>query len=99
MIRLDAFQPSDFAALVSFVEALQEHEREQVPELKPGPEIGKRYAEMLMRVVAERDGCMIMARAEAGGGGFACAWVGQGDDLIICQAAPLSAYASVIFLL
>ena len=59
MIRLDAFQPSDFAARVAFVEALQEHEREQVPELKPGPEIRKRYAEMLMRVVAERDGCMM----------------------------------------
>jgi len=97
MIRLDAFQPSDFAALVSFVEALQEHEREQVPELKPGPEIGKRYAEMLMRVVAERDGCMIMARAEAGAVGFACAWIDQDDDLLIRDDARLYAYVSDIF--
>jgi hypothetical protein len=65
MIRIEAFQPSDFAAVSAFVEAIQEHEREQVPELKPGPAIGKQYAEMLLGAVAERNGCIIMARADA----------------------------------
>ena|SRR5712671_1067696 len=97
MIRIEAFQPSDFAAVVAFVEAIQEHEREQVPELKPGPEIGKEYAEMLMRAVAERNGCMIMARADAAAVGFACAWIEPDDDPLIRDDARIQAYVSDIF--
>jgi ribosomal protein S18 acetylase RimI-like enzyme len=97
MITIEAFQPSDFAAIVAFVEAIQEHEREQVPELKPGPEIGKQYAEMLMRTVADRNGCLIMARAEAGPVGFACAWIEQDDDPCIRDDARIHAYVSDIF--
>src|SRR5262245_5829801 len=97
MIRIEAFQPSDFAAVVAFVEAIQEHERDQVPELKPGPEIGKQYAEMLLRAAAERNGCVIMARAEAGPVGFACAWIEQDDDPCICDDARIHAYVSDIF--
>jgi ribosomal protein S18 acetylase RimI-like enzyme len=97
MIRIETFQPSDFAAVVAFVEAIQEHERERVPELKPGPEIGKQYAEMLMRAVAERNGCMIMARADASAVGFACAWIEQDDDPLIRDDARVHAYVSDIF--
>jgi hypothetical protein len=94
MIRIEAFQPSDFAAVVAFVEAIQEHERKQVSELKPGPEIGKQYAEMLIRAVAERNGCMIMARADTGAVGFACAWIEQDDDPLIRDDARIHAYVS-----
>jgi len=97
MIRIEAFQPSDLAAVVGFVEAIQEHEREQVPELKPGLEIGKQYAEMLIRAVAERNGCMIMARADAGAVGFVCAWIERDDDPLIRDDARLHAYVSDIF--
>jgi ribosomal protein S18 acetylase RimI-like enzyme len=97
MIRIEAYQPSDFAALVAFVEAIQEHERELVPELKPGPEVGKRYAEMLTRVVAERDGCIIVARADAEAVGFACAWVDKDDDPLVRDNARIHAYVSDIF--
>ena len=97
MIRVEAFQPSDFAAVVAFVEAIQEHERDQIPELKPGPEIGKQYAEMLTRAVAERNGCMIVARADAGAVGFACAWIAQDDDPLIRDDARVHAYVSDIF--
>ncbi len=97
MIRIDAFQPSDFTAVVAFVEAIQEHERQQLLELKPGPEIGKQYAEMLMRAVAERNGCIIMARAEAGAVGFACAWIARDDDPLIRDDASIHAYVSDIF--
>jgi ribosomal protein S18 acetylase RimI-like enzyme len=97
MIRIEAFQPSDFAAVVAFVEAIQEHEREQVRDLKPGPEIGKQYAEMLMCAVAERNGCIVMARAEADAVGFACAWVAQDDDPLIRDDARIHAYVSDIF--
>ncbi len=97
MIRIEAFQPSDFPAVVAFVEAIQEHERQQVPELKPGPEIGKQYAEMLMRAVAERNGCIIMARADAGAVGFACAWIAQDDDPLIRDDVSIHGYVSDIF--
>jgi ribosomal protein S18 acetylase RimI-like enzyme len=97
MIRIEAFQPSDFAAVVAFVEAIQDHERDQVPELKPGPEIGKQHAEMLMQAVAERNGCIIMARADAGPVGFASAWIAQDDDPLIRDDARVHAYVSDIF--
>src|SRR5467141_67775 len=97
MMRIEAFQPSDFAAVVAFVEAIQEHERQHVPELKPGPEIGKQYAEMLIRAVAERNGCMIMARADTAAVGFACAWIAQDDDPLIRDDASIHAYVSDIF--
>ncbi len=96
MIRIDTYQPSDFTAVVAFVATIQEHERELVPELKPGPEIGKQYAEMLMHAVAERDGCMIMARADAGPVGFACAWIEVDDDPLLRDDARIHAYVSDI---
>jgi hypothetical protein len=37
MVRIDAFQLADFAAVVAFVEAIQEHER--IRDLKLGTEI------------------------------------------------------------
>src|SRR5262245_61700026 len=57
MVRIDAFQPADFATVVAFVEAIQEHERIHVPDLKLGSEIGKPYTNLLLRSVAERNGC------------------------------------------
>src|SRR5262249_54566511 len=61
------------------------------------PEIGKQYAEMLTRVAAERDGCIIMARADAGAVGFACAWIEEDDDPLIRDDARIHAYVSDIF--
>jgi hypothetical protein len=49
MVTIDAFQPSDLATLIRFVEAIQEHERIDVPDLKSGSEIGPDYAQMLIR--------------------------------------------------
>src|SRR6266436_4185371 len=97
MIRIDAFQPSDFTAVVAFVEAIQEHERQQLLELKPGPEIGKQYAEMLMRAVAERNGCIIMARAEAGAVGFACAWTAGEEYPLFRDDERIPLYVPNIF--
>jgi len=75
LVRIEAFQRFDFAAVVEFVEAIQEHEREKVPELRPGQEIGKQYTEMLMRVVDDGNRCIIVARADTRTIGFACAWI------------------------
>jgi ribosomal protein S18 acetylase RimI-like enzyme len=66
MVRIHLFRPADFAAVVAFVEAIQEHERLHVPDLKSGTEIGGPYANLLLRSVAERNGCMMIARAEVG---------------------------------
>ena len=97
MIRIEAFQPSDFRSVVAFVEAIQEHEREQVPDLRPGPEIGTQYAEMLMRTTVERNGCMVMARTGAGTVGFACAWIEKDDDPLLRDDARTHAYVSDLF--
>jgi ribosomal protein S18 acetylase RimI-like enzyme len=97
MVRIEAFQPADFAAIVGFVEAIQEHERIHVPDLKSGWEIGTPYAELLLLSVAERNGCMLIARAETRTIGFACAWVEEDEDLLVCDAARAHAYISDIF--
>jgi len=97
MVRIDPFQPADFAAVVAFVEAIQEHERIHVPDLKLGSEIGKSYANLLLRSVAERNGCMMMARAEIDAIGFACAWVQEDEDPLVRDGARIHAYISDIF--
>ena len=50
-----------------------------------------------MRAVAEHNGCMIMARADSGAVGFACAWIAQDDDPLIRDDARTHAYVSDIF--
>jgi ribosomal protein S18 acetylase RimI-like enzyme len=97
MVRIYAFEPADFLAVVAFVEAIQEHERIHVPDLKSGAEIGESYANLLLRSVAERNGCMMLARAEVGAIGFACAWVEEDDDPLVCDSARIHAYISDIF--
>jgi ribosomal protein S18 acetylase RimI-like enzyme len=97
MVSIHPFQPADFAAVVAFVEAIQEHERLHVPNLKLGTEIGRPYANLLLRSVAERNGCMMLARAEVGAIGFACAWVQEDDDPLVCDGARIHAYISDIF--
>jgi ribosomal protein S18 acetylase RimI-like enzyme len=97
MVRIDAFQPADFAAVVVFVEAIQEHERIHVPDLKSGTEIGMSYTNLLLRSVAERNGCMMIARGEGRAIGFVCAWVQEDDDPLVCDSARLHAYISDIF--
>ena len=97
MPTIDAFQLSDLPAVTRHVEAIQEHERIDVPDLKPGSEIGSDYARMLVRTVAERDGCLLMARAETEIVGFACAWVQEDDDPLLRDDARTHAYVSDIF--
>jgi hypothetical protein len=82
MIAIDPFRPSDLATVIQYVEAIQEFERIHVPELKLGHEIGPDYASMLIRRVAERNGCMLMARAETRTVGFGCAWIQSDYDML-----------------
>jgi hypothetical protein len=68
-VTIDAFQPSDLDTVIRFVEAIQEHGRIDVPDLKSGNEVGSDYAPTLIRTASEKSGC-IMARAETVTVGF-----------------------------
>jgi GNAT superfamily N-acetyltransferase len=97
MLTIDPFQLSDFPVMVKYIEAIQEHERIAVPILKSGREIGAVYARFLIRAVAERNGCMLMARIDTGTVGFGCAWVQEDDDPLIQEDARTHAFVSDIF--
>ena len=97
MITIDPYHPSDLAIVIRYVEAIQEFERVRVPELKSGREIGPDYASTLIRTVAERNGCILMARAEAATVGFGCAWIQNDDDMLLRDDARTHAYVSDIF--
>jgi hypothetical protein len=73
MVTIDAFQPFDLATLIRFVEAIQEHERIDVPDLKSGSEIGPGYAHTMVQTASEKNGCIRMARAGTETVGFGCA--------------------------
>jgi GNAT superfamily N-acetyltransferase len=97
MLMIDEFRLSDLAALIGFVEAIQEHERIDVTDLKLGSEIGSDYAQMLIRMIAERNGCILMARMRADTVGFGCAWIEEDNDPLLRDDARTHAYISDIF--
>ncbi len=97
MLKIDAFQLFDLAAVTKFVGAIQEHERIGTPELKPSSEIGSEYAQMLIRTVAVRNGCIRMARAETETVDLAVTWVEDDDDPLLRNDARTFAYVSDIF--
>lgn len=96
-VEIEPFRPSDLPRIVSFVEAIQEHERAGVPELKPGSEIGPAYAERLVRTVSARNGLILVARAAEEPVGFTCAWIEHDDDPLLREDARSHAYVSDIF--
>ena len=97
MLRIEPFQPADLPVVAAFVEAIQEHERLGVPELKPGSEIGLGYAEMLVRTVAARNGIIVLAKVGERAIGFACAWIDEDDDPLLREDARSHAFVSDIF--
>jgi ribosomal protein S18 acetylase RimI-like enzyme len=97
MLTIDTFQRSDLGTLIRFVEAIQEHERIEVPDLKSGSEIGSDYAQLLIRTAAERNGGIRMARAGTEIVGFGCAWIEDDDDPLLQDDARTYAYVSDIF--
>ena len=97
MLTIDPFQLSDFPVMVKYIEAIQEHERIAVPILKSGREIGADYARFLIRAVADRNGCILMARIDTVTVGFGCAWVQEEDDPLIQEDARTHAYVSDVF--
>jgi ribosomal protein S18 acetylase RimI-like enzyme len=97
MLKIDTFQLSDLATLIRFVEAIQEHERIAVPDLKSASEIGSAYAQTMIRTASERNGCIRMARAQTETVGFGCAWIEEDDDVCLRDDARTYGYVSDIF--
>ncbi len=98
MVELVEFSPEDRASVAVFVHALQEHERKQVPELRPGNEIAADYLDTLIRTSAERDGVILLAKAGRETVGFTCAWVDSDDDMLLAETARRHGYVSDIFI-
>jgi ribosomal protein S18 acetylase RimI-like enzyme len=97
MFEIVRYRATDLEALIQFVEAIQEHERAAVPELKPGSEIGPLYAETLIRKVSNQDGCILMAKAGGRSIGFACTWKEVDDDALLREEMRAHAFISDIF--
>jgi ribosomal protein S18 acetylase RimI-like enzyme len=97
MVTIDAFRPSELASLIRFVEAIQEHERIDVPDLKSGSEIGSGYAQTMVRTASERNGCIRMARVGTETVGFGCAWIEEDNDPCLRDDARTYAYISDLF--
>ena len=91
-----AYQPDDFDALARFVEAIQEHERKAVPELKLGPEIGG-YAQSLVGMVESHHGAIPLAKNDGDTMGFICAWIEEDDDPLLKDEFRLHAYISDMY--
>jgi ribosomal protein S18 acetylase RimI-like enzyme len=91
-----AYQPDDFDAIARFVEAIQEHERQAVPELRPGPEIGE-YAQSLVDMVESRDGAIFLAKNDGDTVGFICAWIEEDDDQLLKDEFRRHAYISDMY--
>jgi ribosomal protein S18 acetylase RimI-like enzyme len=98
-VRIESFAPQDDAAIVTFVEAIQDYERRRVVDLKPGADIGRTYADQLMRNVADRRGFILMARAGEQTIGFLCAWIDEDHDILVREDARQHAYVSDIFVI
>jgi GNAT superfamily N-acetyltransferase len=97
MFKIEPYQPKDLPLVVSFVAAIQEHERTMVPELRSGEEIGKEYALSLLKSVAEKNGAIFMARSSDDIVGFVCSWVDQDEDPLLQDNMRNHAYVSDIF--
>ncbi len=95
--RIAPFQPADLPTIAAFVEAIQEHERADNCDLKPGAEINPSYLETLVRNIASRQGTILMAKTERETVGFVCAWKEQGNDPLLREEAQAGAYVSDIF--
>lgn len=96
-VRIEPFSPQDAAAIVAFVQAIQDHERRSVTDLKPGVDIARSYADVLMRNVADRRGVILMARSGGQAIGFLCAWIDEDHDMLLQEDARQHAYVSDVF--
>jgi GNAT superfamily N-acetyltransferase len=95
--RIEPYRASDLPAVIAFVEAVQEYEREQVPALKAGADIGPSYAEHILNRVRNRNGLILLAKSDEKPIGLICAWIDEDDDMLLCDDMRRHAYVSDVF--
>lgn len=96
-LRIEPFAPNDKAQLIAFIEALQEFEREAVPELKRGADIAWAYAEDLISAGSCKNGTILLARLGTDTIGFVAGRFELDDDPLLAESARLFGYVSDIF--
>jgi len=96
-LRIEPYTLDDFGTLQAFVAAIQDHEREHVPELKSGDEIGHAYAQLLLDNVAEKQGLILVAWEGSEPVALICGWIAEDDDMLLRDEARSHAYVSDLF--
>jgi ribosomal protein S18 acetylase RimI-like enzyme len=97
MLRIEPFQRADLPLAVTFIAAIQEHERVNLPELRPGGEIADDYVKAMARRLRENNGVMLMARQGANTVGFVAGWVEVDQDPCLREEARRYALVSDIY--
>ncbi len=97
MITLEPYRPQDLPTIEAFVAAIQDHERELVPELRPAAEIAASYAAQIVAQATNRGGVLLLAKDGDEAIGFACAWIDSDDDPLLAVEHRAHAYVSDLF--
>lgn len=97
MITIAHYQETDLEFVSRFIAGLQDHERELVPALKPGVDVAQPYFEYMRNSVREKNGVVLVARADGVAIGFVCAWVEPGNDMLVSDEQRGYAYVSDLY--
>jgi ribosomal protein S18 acetylase RimI-like enzyme len=97
MITFERYEPRDLPVIEAFVAAIQDHERQLVPELRTGAEIAADYAAQIVARAGSRGGVLLLAKHGGEAVGFACAWMDTDDDPLLAAAHRDHAYVSDLF--
>lgn len=99
MIKIELFKSEDFPFLVECVAAIQEHERDELPELKPGQEIAQDYTSSLVHAVEQKGGVILLAKNGTERVGFVSAWPDTDNDPCFKEEFRKHAYISDIYII
>jgi ribosomal protein S18 acetylase RimI-like enzyme len=97
VLTLEPYRPQDRPTIEAFVAAIQEHERQLVPQLRTGAEIAADYAAYIVAQATNRGGVLLLARDGDEVIGFVCAWMGSDDDPLLAAEHRAHAYVSDLF--
>lgn len=97
MVRIEPYNNEDLDTLKNFLVELQEHERADNPQLRPGAEVASPYLDFLLQSTKEHQGLILMARQGTETIGFICAWVDHDEDMLLNPTARRHGYVSDLF--
>lgn len=82
-VRIEPARQADRGVVERFLAAIQEHERRDVPELRPGAEIAASYAALVGEAVLKNDGVLLLAWDGDVPVGLIAAWKAHDDDELL----------------